>query len=156
MLAALSAALFSGITPVVAGRGIKLMGFVRANVIRLLFAVAILGVWAFAFGQGLRGQTLLFVCAGALGFGLGGLSLLAALPRLGAPLASLVEETVAAPVAAIVAWVAYSDKVATNQIVFCAVILVGVVIGLLPYVRATAPLGSKSASRGKWILFDRA
>jgi uncharacterized membrane protein len=71
MLASLSAALFSGITPVVAGRGIKLMGFVRANVIRLLFAVAILGVWAFAFGQGLRGQTLLFVSAGALGFEIG-------------------------------------------------------------------------------------
>jgi len=87
-------ALFSGIAPVVAGRGIKLIGFVRANVLRLSFAVVILGVWAFAFGEGLRGQTLLFVTAGAVGFGIGGLSLLAALPRLGAPLASLVEETV--------------------------------------------------------------
>lgn len=141
MIAALSAALFSGITPVVAGRGIKLMGFVRANVIRLLFAVAILSVWAFAFGQGLRGEALLFGSAGALGFGLGGLLLLAALPRLGAPLASLIEESVAAPVAALVAWVAYSDKVTTNQAVFCGVILVGVAIGLLPYVRATAGKG---------------
>src|SRR5450759_5603812 len=88
MIAAVFAALFSGVTPVVAGRAIKLIGFVRANVIRLSFAIVILGVWAFAFGQGLRGQTLLFVSAGAIGFGLGGLSLLAALPRLGAPLAS--------------------------------------------------------------------
>jgi drug/metabolite transporter (DMT)-like permease len=141
MIAALFAALFSGITPVVASRGIKLIGFVRANVLRLSFAVAILGVWAFAFGQGLRGQTLLFVTAGAIGFGIGGLSLLAALPRLGAPLASLVEETVAAPVAAVVAWFWYSDKLTTNQIVFCGVILVGVVIGLLPYVRATIEKG---------------
>jgi drug/metabolite transporter (DMT)-like permease len=138
MIAALFAALFSGITPVVAGRGIKLIGFVRANVLRLSFAVVILGVWAFAFGQGLRGQTLLFVTAGAIGFGIGGLSLLAALPRLGAPLASLVEETVAAPVAAAVAWVWYSDQLTTAQIVFCVVILVGVVIGLLPYVRGSA------------------
>jgi drug/metabolite transporter (DMT)-like permease len=138
MIAALFAALFSGITPVVASRGIKLIGFVRANVLRLSFAVAILGVWAFAFGQGLRGQTLLFVTAGAIGFGIGGLSLLAALPRLGAPLASLVEETVAAPVAAAVAWVWYSDQLTTVQIVFCGVILFGVVIGLLPYVRGSA------------------
>jgi drug/metabolite transporter (DMT)-like permease len=144
MIGALVAALFSGVTPVVAGRAIRLIGFVRANVIRLSFAVVILGVWAFAFGQGLRGETLLFVTAGAIGFGIGGLSLLAALPRLGAPLASLVEETIAAPVAAIVAWVWYADKLTANQIAFCGVILAGVVIGLLPYVRATLARGVTS------------
>jgi drug/metabolite transporter (DMT)-like permease len=146
MIGALLAAFFSGVTPVVAGRAIKLISFVRANVIRLSFAVVVLGVWAFAFGQGLRGQTLLFVTAGAVGFGIGGLSLLAALPRLGAPLASLVEETVAAPVAAVVAWLWYSETVTTNQIAFCAVILLGVVIGLLPYVRATVK--GSGASKG--------
>ena len=145
VIGALLAALFFGITPVVAGRAIKLIGFVRANVLRLSFAVVILGIWAFAFGQGLRGQTLLFVVAGAIGFGIGGLSLLAALPRLGAPLASLVEETVAAPVAAAVAWLWYSDKLSANQIAFCAVILVGVVIGLLPYVRRATAGGSSRA-----------
>jgi drug/metabolite transporter (DMT)-like permease len=141
MIGALFTALFFGVTPVVAGRATALIGFVRTNVIRLSFAVTILGIWAFAFGQGLRGQTALFVAAGAIGFGIGGLSLLAALPRLGAPLASLVEETVAAPVAAIVAWFWYSSKLTNLQLVFCAVILVGVVIGLLPYVRATAVKG---------------
>jgi drug/metabolite transporter (DMT)-like permease len=141
MIGALFTALFFGVTPVVAGRAIALIGFVRANVIRLSIAVVILGVWAFAFGQGMRGQTLLFVTAGAIGFGVGGLSLLAALPRLGAPLASLVEETVAAPVAAIVAWFWYADKLSTLQLEVCGVILVGVVIGILPYVRATALKG---------------
>ena len=140
-LAAALSAVFSGITPVVASRAIKLIGFVRANLIRLSFAVVLLGVWAVAFGPGLGGQTELFVIAGAIGFGIGGLSLLAALPRLGAPLASLVEETVAAPVAAIVAWVWYSDKLTNNQILFCAVILAGVVIGLAPYVRTTMQKG---------------
>jgi drug/metabolite transporter (DMT)-like permease len=144
-LAASFAAIFSGVTPVVASRAIKLIGFVRANVIRLSFAVVILGVWAFAFGQGLRGQTLLFVTAGAIGFGIGGLAFLAALPRLGAPLTSLVEETVAAPVAAVVAWFWYADKLTTNQIVFCGVILAGVVIGLMPYVRGP---NLKSVTRG--------
>jgi drug/metabolite transporter (DMT)-like permease len=137
MPGAVLTALFFGVTPVVAGRAIALIGFVRANAIRLAFAIVVMGVWAFAFGQGLRGQTLLFVSAGAIGFGIGGLSLLASLHRLGAPLATLVEETIAAPVAAIVAWLWYADKLTTNQILFCAVILVGVVIGLLPYVRGT-------------------
>lgn len=138
MIGAVLTALFFGVTPVVAGRTIKLVGFVRTNIVRLSFAIVVLGVWALAFGQGFRGQTLLFITAGAIGFGLGGLSLLAALPRLGAPLASLVEETVAAPVAAVVAWVWYADKLTTSQIAFCAVILVGVAIGLLPYVRGSA------------------
>lgn len=144
MLAALFAALFSGITPVVASRGISLMGFVRANIVRLTIAVVVLGAWAFAFGQGLRGQALLFFSAGAIGFGLGGLAFLAALPRLGAPLTSLVEETLAAVVAAVVAWVAFSDKLTANQIAFSAIILVGVVIGLVPYVRQTAKGGFRS------------
>lgn len=148
LIGALLTALFFGVTPVVAGRAMALIGFVRANVIRLSFAVILLGVWAFAFGQGLRGQTPLFVTAGAIGFGVGGLSLLAALPRLGAPLASLVEETVAAPVTAIVAWVWYSDKLTSAQIAFCAVILVGVVIGLLPYVRGAAVAGTGGDAGG--------
>jgi drug/metabolite transporter (DMT)-like permease len=138
-------AVFFGVTPVVASRAIKLIGFVRANLLRLSFAVAVLGVWAFAFGQGLRGQLLLFFTAGAIGFGMGGLSLLAALPRLGAPLSSLIEETVAAPVAGVVAWFWYADRLTTNQIVFSGVILVGVAIGLAPYVRATVLKGVTKA-----------
>ncbi|HEX7431204.1 MAG TPA: hypothetical protein VF293_03335 [Candidatus Limnocylindrales bacterium] len=33
------------------------------------------------------------------------------------------------------AWVWYSDKLTTNQILFCGIILAGVVIGFLPDVR---------------------
>jgi drug/metabolite transporter (DMT)-like permease len=141
MIGAFLTALFFGITPVAASRAIKLIGFVRENVLRLLFAVVILGVWAFAFGQGLRGQSLLFATAGAIGFGIGGMSLLIALPRLGAPLASLIEETIAAPVSAIVAFLWYADKLTTLQLAFCSIILVGVVIGLLPYVRTASLKG---------------
>ena len=141
MIPALFAAFFFGVTPVVAGRGVALIGFVRQNVLRLLFAAVVLGAWAFMFGQGLRGQSLLFATAGAIGFGIGGMSLLAALPRLGAPLASLIEETLAAAVAAIVAFYWYADKLTTLQLEFCGVILLGVVIGLVPYVRQTSIKG---------------
>jgi len=36
-----------------------------------------------------------------------------------------------------VAWLWYSDGLTTSQIAFCAVILAGVVIGLLPYIRGS-------------------
>jgi drug/metabolite transporter (DMT)-like permease len=137
VIPALFAAFFFGVTPVIAGRGVALIGFVRQNVLRLLFAAILLGVWAFAFGQGLRGEALLFATAGAIGFGIGGMSLLAALPSLGAPLASLIEETLAAAIAAIVAFYWYADKLTTLQLEFCGVILLGVVIGLAPYVVKT-------------------
>lgn len=149
MIGAVLAAIFSGIAPVVAGRGIKLIGFVRQNVLRLLFAVIVLGIWAFGFGQGLRGQSLLFATAGAIGFGIGGMSLLIALPRLGAPLASLIEETIAAPVSAIVAFFWYADKLTSTQLAFCGVILTGVVVGLVPYVtRTTGGLARKAVVFG--------
>ncbi len=139
MIGAILNAVMFGITPVAAGRAIRLIGFVRANLLRLLIAFVLMGAWAFTVGQGLSGQVGLLFVAGAVGFGIGGLTLLAALPRLGAPLTSLVEESGAAPVAALIAWVWYSDKLRNDQILWCAVVLAGVVIGLVPYILERAP-----------------
>jgi drug/metabolite transporter (DMT)-like permease len=138
MIGALLNALMFGITPVCAGRAIRLIGFVRANLLRLLIAFIVMGVWAFVAGQGLKGQVGLLFLAGAVGFGIGGLTLLAALPRLGAPLTSLIEESGAAPVAALIAWVWYADTLRNDQILWCAVVLAGVVVGLVPYIRERA------------------
>ena len=135
MIGALLNALMFGITPVCAGRAIRLIGFVRANLLRLLIAFIVMGTWAFIAGQGLKGQVGLLFLAGAVGFGIGGLTLLAALPRLGAPLTSLIEESGAAPVAALIAWVWYADTLRNDQILWCAVVLAGVVVGLAPYIR---------------------
>jgi drug/metabolite transporter (DMT)-like permease len=141
LIGAVFTAVFFGITPVCAGRTIALIGFVRANLLRLAIALAVMGLWAFTFGKGWTGLPWFFAAAGAIGFGLGGLALLAALPRLGAPLASLVEESAAAVVAAVVAWLWYADKLTTGQIAFCGVILVGVFVGLWPYVRDSSLKG---------------
>ena len=138
MIGAVLTAVFFGITPVCAGRAIALIGFVRANLLRLAFALAVMGAWAFTFGKGWTGLPWFFAAAGAIGFGLGGLALLAALPRLGAPLTSLVEESAAAVVAAVVAWLWYSDRLTAGQVAFCGVILAGVLVGLWPYVRGTS------------------
>ncbi len=139
MIGAVLNAIMFGITPVAAGRAISLIGFVRANLLRLTIAIVVMGVWAFAVGKGLQGQLGLLVVAGAVGFGIGGLTLLAALPRLGAPLTSLIEESGAAPVAALIAWFWYSDGLTNDQILWCAVVLAGVLVGLAPYVLEHAP-----------------
>jgi drug/metabolite transporter (DMT)-like permease len=142
MIGALFTAFFFGITPVIAGRATALIGFVRTNVIRLSLALVVLGAWALASGPGLQGQWQLFVTAGAIGFGIGGLCLLASLSRLGAPLASLIEETIAAAVALVLAvfWVP-NASLTTLQLGLIGVILVGIAIGLFPYIRATALKG---------------
>jgi len=131
-------ALFYGITPVCARRAIRLLGFVRANLLRLLIALGVIGVLAFTVGRGLGTEYWMFATAGAIGFGIGGLAMFRALPPLGAPLASLVVETVAAFAAAVLAWVWFSDRLTGEEIVWCLVVLAGVVIGLLPYVRGAA------------------
>jgi drug/metabolite transporter (DMT)-like permease len=137
MIGALLTALFYGITPVCANRAIRLLGFVRANLGRLLIACVAMGAWAFTFGRGLSGEVLLFATAGAIGFGIGGTAMFLALPRLGAPLASLVDQSVAAAAAAVLAWVWFSDPLGGSAIACGLVVFAGVVIGLLPYVRGT-------------------
>jgi drug/metabolite transporter (DMT)-like permease len=139
MIGALLNALFFGVTPVCAGRAIRLIGFVRANLLRLVIAFVLMGAWAFTMGKGLQGQVGLLFVAGAVGFGIGGLTLLAALPRLGAPLTSLIEESGAAIAAAAIAWVWYADRLRNDQILWCAVLLVGVVVGLAPYILRNVP-----------------
>lgn len=135
MTGGLLSALFFGVTPVVARRAIRLIGFVRANAWRLALAFAVLGVAAQALGRTGGDQVGPLVLAGAVGFGLGGVALYRALPLLGAPLASLVVETVAALVAVVGAWVWFDDSVGLEVLVGCVVILVGVVVGLAPFVR---------------------
>ena len=136
MVAALLAALFYGVTPPCARRSIRLLGFARANVWRLVVALVVIGVLAFTVGRGTGDEAALFALAGAVGFGLGGFAMFRALPLLGAPLSSLVVETTAAVVAGVLAWVWFGDAVSPAAVGFSLVILAGVVIGLLPYVRS--------------------
>ncbi|MCG2799404.1 MAG: DMT family transporter [Cellulomonas sp.] len=135
LVAAVVTALGYGITPVCARRAVRLLGFVRANAARLLVALVVLGAIAFATGRGLGTQLPAFVLAGAIGFGIGGLAMFRALPLLGAPLASLLVETLAAFTAAVLAWVWFADELTAPVIAASLVILVGVALGLAPYLR---------------------
>jgi len=138
--AAVLTALFYGVTPACARRSIRLLGFARANLWRLLVAFVVVGGLAFAVGRGIGDQAGAFVLAGAVGFGVGGFLMFRALPLLGAPLASLVVETTAAVLAGAMAWVWFADAVTLPVVGFSLAILVGVVVGLRPYVGRAGPL----------------
>jgi drug/metabolite transporter (DMT)-like permease len=133
--AALLAALFYGVTPVAARRAIRLVGYVRANAGRLAVATVVMAVPAFALGRASADRSALFALAGVIGFGLGGLGVFRALSLVGAPLTSLVVETVAAVAAGVLAWAWFADALTAAEVVCGLVILGGVVLGLLPYVR---------------------
>lgn len=135
MIGALLTALFFGVTPVCAGRAIQLIGPIRANFFRLAIALLVLGGWTFVFADPASGPFRFFFAAGAVGFGLGGLSMFQALPLLGAPLSSLLVESGAALTAATLAWLWFADTLSAGEVVCCLVVLLGVGTGLAPYIR---------------------
>lgn len=135
VLPAVLSALCYGVTPACARRSIRLLGFARANVWRLVVALAVIGMLAFAVGRGIGDEAATFALAGAVGFGLGGFAMFRALPLLGAPLASLIVETTAAVVAGVLAWVWFADAASPSDVAFSLIMLAGVVIGLFPYAR---------------------
>ncbi|MGN8244926.1 EamA family transporter [Cellulomonas soli] len=146
LAAAMLAAVLYGITPVCARRAIRLVGYVRANAGRLALAAAVMAVPAFALGRASADRSAMFALAGAVGFGLGGLGVFRALSLAGAPLTSLVVETVAALTAGVLAWVWFADALTLAELVCGLVVLAGVVLGLLPYTHGQAH--SRRVGRG--------
>jgi drug/metabolite transporter (DMT)-like permease len=133
MIAALATTFFFAITPVFANRSAKLLGSTPANFWRLAVAVLLLGAWAHTVGAGLRtGSIAWFVFGGVVGFGIGGVAMFQALPRLGSNLSTLVVQCVSAVVAAAVEWTWLGTRLTPAQLGWGALTLVGVAIGLLP------------------------
>ncbi|HSN12258.1 MAG TPA: EamA family transporter [Propionibacteriaceae bacterium] len=149
VVAALLSALCYGVTPACARRSIRLLGFARANAWRLVVALVVMAALAFTLGRGVGDEAGTFALAGAVGFGVGGFAMFRALPLLGAPLSSLLVETTAAVAAGTLAWMWFGDAVSVTAATFSLVMLVGVVVGLLPYVRS----GEKHPRLGLGVAF---
>lgn len=153
VLAAALAALGYGIAPVCARRSIRLLGFVRANLWRLVTAAAVLGTIAFVLGRGTGSGPGAFAVAGAIGFGIGGICMFRALPLLGAPLAALLVETGAALAAAALAWAWFGDPITPLTGAVCLVVLAGVVLGLAPYVRPSVRTATRPARTRRGVAY---
>jgi drug/metabolite transporter (DMT)-like permease len=128
----LTTILFS-ISAVCATRTTRIMGGTEANFWRLIFATALLAIWAYGFGAGAGGSAFaLFFISGCIGFGMGDLALFQALPRLGSRLTILLVQCLAAPFAAVSEWIWMGTVLSGSQILWGATILAGVAIALAP------------------------
>ena len=140
MLGALGTTLFFALTAVFANRAAQQLGSTLANLYRLLLAAIILGVWAHVAGLGLGGGAFAwFFVSGLAGFGIGGVAMFQALPRLGSSLAMLIVQCGTVLVAAAVEWLWLGTRLTAPQIAFASLTLVGVVLGLLPRSLPPAP-----------------
>jgi len=134
MIPALLTTFLFALTAVCATQAALFFGGTRANFGRLLVAVVLLGLWAHVFGSGWRGGEFgrLFL-AGAVGFGLGGLCMFQAFPRIGSTLSLLVVECAAAVSSGVLAWWVLGAGLSPLQVVSGLVSIGGVFIGLAPY-----------------------
>lgn len=132
MLAAVLTTFLFALSAISSSRAARLIGPVHASVIRQGIAVVALAIYAFSLGQGLLGPGLhAFLASGLLGFGIGDIALFQAYQKLGARLGILMAQCLAVPFAAATEWV-WLGTVITRQIVWIALILVGICVALLP------------------------
>ena len=131
MTGAFLTALFFAGNAVCARRAALHYGGTRGNFLRLALAVALLGIWAHVAGQGTGGGAFAwFFLSGAVGFGLGGLTMFHALPLIGSNRSMLIVQCGSAVAAALVEWLWLGSHLSAPQAGFAALTLVGVVIGL--------------------------
>lgn len=133
MLGAIGTALCFALTPIFANRAAHRLGSIPANFWRLSVAALVLGIWAHGFGQGLgTAAWRWFFLGGVAGFGVGGVAMFLALPRLGSNLATLIVQCGAAIAAAVVERAWLGTELAGVQMACAALTLLGVTVGLLP------------------------
>jgi drug/metabolite transporter (DMT)-like permease len=133
MLASFLAAFFFALNATCANHSVRALGAVRANIGRLLVAVAVLGLFAHGLGNGFTSASVpWFIASGVIGMGLGDLGVFAALPLLGSRLTVLMTQCLAAPLAAIGEWAWLGTHLTGAQIAWGVVILAGVAIAMMP------------------------
>jgi drug/metabolite transporter (DMT)-like permease len=140
MIGAVGTTLCFALTAVFANRTAQQLGSMAANLYRLVLAALLLGVWAHIVGLGFGGGAFgWFFVSGIAGFGLGGVAMFQALPRLGSSLAMLIVQCGTALVAAAFEWLWLGTMLTAAEIAFALLALVGVVLGLLPRSLPLAP-----------------
>lgn len=133
MFAAVLTTILWSVSIICAHRSTKILGGSEANFWRLTVAAFFLAVWAYAFGQGLGGDSFpLFFWSGAIGVGIGDIALFQALPRLGSRVTSLVIQCLSAPFAVLIEWLWLGTKLTALQLFCGAIVLGGVSLALSP------------------------
>ncbi len=146
MIPALLTTLLWSCSSVCAARSAKLVGGSTANLLRMLIAAILLGVWAHTFGHGLGSAAhWWFFASGLVGFGFGDVAMFASLQRIGPRLTMLLTHCIAAPLATVTEWLWLDSKLGIRQILCAVLILIGVALALAP------DRGSKIPRRTFWL-----
>jgi len=133
MVASVLTTFFFALSIIFAARSAQSLGVSRANLARMVIALILLGIWAFTFGQGLRGQSLsYYLLSGAVGFGMGDVAMFFAITRLGPALTVLIIQCLAAPIGALIEWAWLGTRLTGPQMLSSAIILSGVAIAVAP------------------------
>ena len=133
MVAAFLTTVLFSISAVCGNRAGKLLGGTDANFWRLVFAAALLAVYAHPFGGGAGGAAFpLFLISGCIGFGVGDIALFQTLPRLGSRLSVMLVLCLSSPLAAVLEWLWMGTNLTTAQIFAGLMTLAGVAIALAP------------------------
>ncbi len=122
-------------------RAARQLGAAAANRWRLVIAVVVLSAWT-TFGPGWPkhlGAWLRLLLSGAVGLGLGDLSMMAAYRRIGPRVTVLMITCLAVPVAAIVEWLWLGTRLTPREILLGSGILAGVLLAVAPGARIPAP-----------------
>ncbi len=154
MLAAVLATFLFATSSVTARQSIQRLGSSTANVLRLLVATTMLGLYAHIWGVGFRGPSLpWFLLSGVIGYGVCDTALFMALPRLGARLTSLMVQCLAVPVAAATEWLWLGARLGLGEILASLTILLGVTMALLPDRGVSGSLRTGSPLRPGFMAF---
>ena len=123
-------------TAVCATQTSRRLGAKRANLLRLVLAMMLLGGWYIFRGLPIPFQPqMLFVLAGFIGFGIGGWIMFIALQRIGSTLSLLIVECASAIWTAGIGWVILGAKLDLIQITFASFSICGVLVALLPEIK---------------------
>lgn len=133
MLAAFFTTILFSISAVCGRKTAQLIGGNEANFWRLLFAAALLALYAHGFGGGLGGAGFsIFLISGMIGFGIGDAALFQTLPRLGSRLSVMLVLCLSSPIGGLLEWRWLGTSLTTAEIVCGLIILCGVAVALAP------------------------
>ena len=140
MVPALFATVLFSVSVLFASRSVQVLGAARANASRMVLAMIFLGGWAHTRGGGFGGAALpWFLLSGAIGFGLGDVSMFAAISRIGPRLTILLTQCLGTPIAGLAEYVFLGVAPGVGEMGCVAVILGGVGLALAP----DEPLGGQ-------------
>jgi drug/metabolite transporter (DMT)-like permease len=150
MLPAFLTTILFSLSALFAQRTARALGGITANFWRMMLATLFLGLWSHLFGVGFQGPALpwLFV-SGILGFGIGDVAMLQALPRIGSRLCILLVHCLATPTAAVTEYFWLGSTLSATQILCIVISLLGVAFAVAPTPGSTP----RSSGYGLGIFF---